>query len=208
MMAMPLFKEYERLAARADLAFAEMRTQYPSCVKCAPLCSDCCHAVFGLFLIEAAYLRSWFEKLGRKERRQAVTRADKAEKEMGRMISEAQRGGDEQGSYSLEKTRIRCPLLNEADECVLYPHRPITCRVYGIPTAIQGKAHVCWKAKFEKEKSYPAFNLDEVNKELYHLSRKVLQGVGGSDPSKATFLVSVSKVITTRTPDLMEKIFL
>jgi len=208
MMVTPLFEKYEVLVATADLAFREMRSQYPSCVKCEPLCSDCCHAVFGLFLIEAAYLRSQFEKLDRKERRQAVSRAARAEKEMGRMVSTAQKGGDPQGSYPLEKARVRCPLLNEVDECVLYQYRPITCRVYGIPTAIQGKAHVCWKAKFEKEKAYPAFNLDEVNRKLYYLSREFLQGMGGSDPSKATFLVSVSKVIATRTPDLIREIFL
>ncbi|MBW2093480.1 MAG: hypothetical protein JRI80_01200 [Deltaproteobacteria bacterium] len=124
------------------------------------------------------------------------------------MVSTAQKGGEPQGSYSLEKARVRCPLLNEVDACVLYQYRPITCRVYGIPTAIQGKAHVCWKAKFEKEKAYPAFNLDEVNRKLYYLSREFLQGMGGSDPSKATFLVSVSKVIATRTPDLIREIFL
>jgi len=61
MMVTPLFEKYEVLVATADLAFREMRSQYPSCVKCEPLCSDCCHAVFGLFLIEAAYLRSQFE---------------------------------------------------------------------------------------------------------------------------------------------------
>ena len=208
MMATSFFKKYEVLAATADLAFREMRSQYPSCVKCEPFCSDCCHAVFGLFLIEAAYLRSHFEKLDRKERRQAVPRAGKAEKEMGSVINEAQKRGGPRGSYSLEKARVRCPLLNEADECVLYQYRPITCRVYGIPTAIQGNAHVCWKAKFEKEKAYPVFNLDEVNRKLYHLSRGFLQETGGSDPSKATFLVSVSKVVMTRTPELVREIFL
>jgi len=208
MTAGPLFEKYETLAATADLAFREMRSQYPSCVRCKPRCSDCCHAVFGLFLIEAAYLRSRFEKLDRKDRRQAVSRAGKAEKEMARMVNKAQKGGDPQGSFPLEKARVRCPLLNDADECVLYQYRPITCRVYGIPTAIQGKAHVCWKAKFEKDKTYPAFNLDEVNRKLYHLSTEFLQGTGGSDPSKATFLVSVPKVIATRTPDLVREIFL
>jgi Fe-S-cluster containining protein len=204
-----LFEQYGVLTAAADLAFREMRSQYPSCVRCEPLCADCCHAVFGLFLIEAAYLRFQFEKLPRKERRQTASRAAKAEKEMERLINEAKKGeGQQQGSYPLEKARVRCPLLNDLNECVLYQHRPLTCRVYGIPTAIHGKAHICWKAEFEKKKAYPAFNLDEVNRKLYHLSGEFLREAGGSDPSKATFLVSVSKVIGTRTPDLIQEIFL
>ena len=208
MMISPLFEKYEALVATADLAFREMRSQYPSCVRCEPLCADCCHAVFGLFLIEAVYLQSKFEKLDGKERRRVVSRAGKAEKEMERMINEAQKEGEAEGAFSLGKVRVRCPLLNAVHECALYPYRPLTCRVYGIPTAIQGKAHVCWKAKFDKDKTYPAFNLDEANRKLYHLSREFLQGVGGSDLSKAGLLLSVSKVITTGTSDLIREIFL
>ena len=203
-----LFRGYEALVAGADLAFGKMQDNHPSGVSCVPRCSDCCHAVFGVFLLEAVFLRYHFEKLDRKTRRQVALRAGKAEKEMGRILGEAHKEEEPHGSYPLEKARVRCPLLDEAHECILYPYRPITCRVYGIPTAIQGKAHVCWKAKFEREKTYPTYNLDEVNRQLYHLSRELLQGVGGSDPSKATFLVSVAKVITTQTPDLIGKIFL
>ena len=32
-------------------------------IRCERGCSDCCHAVFGLFLIEAAHLKEQFEKL-------------------------------------------------------------------------------------------------------------------------------------------------
>jgi len=208
MMATPLFREYVDLAARADQAFRKMQDRYPSAVSCAPHCSDCCHAVFGVFLLEAAFLRYHFEKLDRKARRQAALRAEKTEKELGRMLGKAHKGEAPHGSYSFEKARIRCPLLDEAHECVLYPYRPITCRVYGIPTAIQGKAHVCWKAKFKKEKTYPAFDLDGVHGELYHLSRELLQGAGRSDPAKASLLVSVSKVVTTRTQDLIRETYL
>ncbi len=202
------FEEYEALAAGADAAFQEMSSRYHTCVSCAPGCSDCCHAVFGLFLVEAAYLRFQFEKLERKERRQLLSRAGKAEKALERLLTEARKGNDPDGSFALETARIRCPMLNDADTCVMYPSRPITCRVYGIPTAIQGKARVCWKAKFEKGKNYPAFNLNEVNRKLYRISREYLQGAGGSDSSKAGLLVSVSKVISVPTPELIREVFL
>jgi Fe-S-cluster containining protein len=210
-MTMPdVLREYEDLASQADRAFMEMRGRYSTCVKCAPRCSDCCHAVFGLFLVEAAHLRDRFEKLERKERRKAALRAGKANREMERLMQQGNQAENHggYGTCALEKVKVRCPLLNEANACVLYAHRPITCRVYGIPTAIQGKAHVCWKAKFEKEKTYPVFNLDEVYGKLYRLSRELLGRTGGSDPARASLLVSVSKVITTQTPDLVREIFL
>ena len=80
--------------------------------------------------------------------------------------------------YSLAKARIRCPLLNDNNECILYPYRPITCRVYGIPTMIQGVPRVCGKAGFKKEQSYPTFNLDGVHRELFELSKELLERAG------------------------------
>ena len=58
-------------------------------------------------------------------------------------------------AYVLARERIRCPLLDKNQDCILYPYRPITCRVYGIPTGIHGTARVCGKAGFIKDKDYP-----------------------------------------------------
>jgi len=51
-----LFKRYEEITARADQAFEKMRRDYPDCVRCNIHCTDCCYAVFGLFMIEALFL--------------------------------------------------------------------------------------------------------------------------------------------------------
>jgi len=71
-----LLKRYEQLADRADQAFQKMQQDYPECIKCKPHCSDCCHALFGLFLIETAFLKSHFDRLGRKERRGSAAYPD------------------------------------------------------------------------------------------------------------------------------------
>ena len=94
------------------------------------------------------------------------------------------------------RERVRCPLL-EDEACRLYDHRPITCRVYGIPTVIQGKARVCSRAGFRGGKTYPAFNLDAVQRELYALSRELLVRSGEPDAEKAALLISVSKALQT-----------
>ena len=108
-------------------------------------------------------------------------------------------------AYSMAKARILCPLLDEKNECILYPHRPITCRVYGIPTMIQGMPRVCGKAGFKKDQSYPAFNIDGVHRELHDLSKEVLKGAGTNDPERASLLISVSKVIRTPVEDLLKE---
>jgi Fe-S-cluster containining protein len=200
-----LLELYERLATRADQAFKKMLQDYPECIKCKPYCSDCCHALFGLFLIEAVYIKHHFDELGRKKRRAALLSGNKADRDLKKLEKEVHKSGgaSEIGTESLAKERIRCPLLDDQKECILYPYRPITCRVYGIPTSIQGKSRVCGKAGFKKGESYPAFDLDGAYQKLYELSRELLEGEGRRDLERASLLISVSKAIRTPLEDLM-----
>ena len=199
-----LFQTYELLADKAEAAFQEMQKEYGSCIKCEPHCSDCCHAVFGLFLIEAGYLKEQFDKLTDEEKRAALLRCEQAEKSLERLqnMLQAHEGDPQMQDYIMSRERIPCPLLNENQDCILYPHRPITCRVYGIPTKVQGKARVCWKAEFNKDERYPVFDLDGVYRDLYFLSTELLKSAGQDDPEKASLLISVSKAITTSLEDL------
>jgi Fe-S-cluster containining protein len=200
-----LLQRYELLVLKADQAFQKMEKEFSEYIRCKPRCSDCCHAVFGLFLIEAIYLKRHFDKLERKARRSAMLRgkrADRALKKMEKRL-QTQYGDCHIPDHSLARERIRCPLLADNEECILYPHRPITCRVYGIPTSIKGKAHVCGKAGFKKGEFYPAFNLDDVQRELFQLSKELLVG----DEETASILISVSKAMATPLEDIMQGSF-
>jgi Fe-S-cluster containining protein len=201
-----LFQSYEGVADRAETAFQEMQKEHGACIKCEPHCSDCCHAVFGLFLIEAGYLKEHFDKLTEEEKRAALSRCEQAEKSLERLqnMLREHEGDPQMQAYIMSRERIPCPLLNEEQECVLYIHRPITCRVYGIPTRVQGKARVCWKTDFKKDERYPVFDLDGAYRELYFLSTELLKGAGEAT-EKASLLISVSKAITTPLKDLLRQ---
>ena len=200
-----LLEPYNKLTARADQAFKQVQRAFPDCVKCEPHCSDCCHAFFGLFLIEAVFLKHDFDQLGKKERSAALKRCDEADKKLEaleRTLKEF-KNDPQMSAYSMSKARIRCPLLDDNHNCVLYPFRPITCRAYGIPTVIQGKARVCNKAAFLKGKSYPAFDLDGIYRELYSLSKELLNRAGQDNNQRASLLISVSKIIKTPVEELI-----
>ena len=203
-----LFQSYELLADKAEVAFQGMQKEHGSCIKCEPHCSDCCHAVFGLFLIEAGYLKEQFDNLSDEEKSAALLRCEQAEKSAERLqnMLREHEGDPQMQAYIMSRERIPCPLLNEHQECILYLYRPITCRVYGIPTKIQGKARVCWKAEFKKEERYPVFDLDGAYRELYILSTELLKSAG-EDAEKASLLISVSKAITTPLSDLLRQKF-
>jgi Fe-S-cluster containining protein len=204
-----LFQRYELLVAKADQAFHEMQKDYGSHIKCTLHCSDCCYAIFGLFLIEAAYLQQHFNRLPGKEKRAALLRGQRWEKEYRELEERIKTHAHNSQivSYSLGRERIRCPLLTDHRECILYAYRPITCRVYGIPLVIQGKAHACGKVGFKGGEFYPSFNLDEIQRGLYLLSRELLEGEGRKDLGGASLLISVSKAIKTPFKGLISEDF-
>jgi Fe-S-cluster containining protein len=204
-----LFRNYELLVDKADAAFHRMEREQRSCIKCERHCSDCCHAIFGLFLIEAAYLKQQFDQLGKEEIKAALLRCNKAEGDLKRLekMLQAHENDPNMQAYTMARERIRCPLLDESEDCILYPYRPITCRVYGIPTKIQGKARVCGKAEFRAGENYPVFDLDGIYRDLYILSKELLNGWEKGDPEKASLLISVAKAISTPQDDLLHEVF-
>lgn len=200
-----LFREYERLVTGADAAFRKMERDHGERIRCAKHCVDCCHAIFGLFLIESVYLKQLFDELGANEKAAVLLRADKADKALAALEKSLKERNDPHlQSYALAREKIRCPLLDDNDECVLYPFRPITCRVYGIPTVIGGRAFVCGQAGFEEGQSYPAFDLDAVYRSLHRLSRELLVRAGETDLERADFLVSVSKTLKSSLEELIK----
>jgi len=194
-----LFHSYEFLVDKADAAFTETARGHQEYVRCKRSCFDCCHAVFGLFLIEAAYIKIQFDKLDKELIRDTLMRCNETERALKRLETKLRNyeGDSETQARIMAQEKVRCPLLDEQGDCVLYPHRPITCRVYGIPTKVQGSARVCWKSGFRAGESYPVFDLDAVHRNLYDLSVAFLKGMGGEAPTRASFLFSLPRVLST-----------
>ena len=73
--------------------------------------------------------------------------------------------------------RMRCPLLGDDGLCELYDARPITCRLYGIPTVIGNQGHVCGFSGFKEGMKYPTVKLDKIQKALQDMSLAIERGV-------------------------------
>ncbi|MBW2330509.1 MAG: YkgJ family cysteine cluster protein, partial [Deltaproteobacteria bacterium] len=75
------FEKYETLVSEVDKIFAAVQEAHKNCVRCKIHCCDCCYAVFDVTLIESVYMNYHFNKsLTRKERRQILRRAEKADR--------------------------------------------------------------------------------------------------------------------------------
>ena len=164
-----LLEELESLRARADASFHKVAQLHPQAVACRKGCDDCCHALFDLAPMEAISLALAFLDLPRATRREVRRRGEKAaaifDQAMGRAFSQ-------QGNARLQElslARVPCPLL-EAGGCLLYPERPLTCRLYGVPVNVEGQARVCHRARFDPGQTYPTVDLLLVQMELERLS--------------------------------------
>ncbi len=149
------FSKYETYIDMIEGIVSKVRNENVDNVKCKIGCSDCCYALFDLSLIEALYINHHFNKKFSGDSKIAIQeKAGKVDRKINKikksMYKELKAGAKEVeilGKMAME--RIRCPLLNFKDECEMYENRPITCRLYGIPTSSSGVSHICGKSGFD-----------------------------------------------------------
>ncbi|KPJ77647.1 MAG: hypothetical protein AMJ54_07135 [Deltaproteobacteria bacterium SG8_13] len=199
----PYFERYEALLDLADRLFEQVAEKHPECINCKIGCSDCCHALFDLTLIEALYLNHRFnERFTGSEKEALLETANAADRQIARVKREAYRSlqqgkGEDEVLEGLAKARVRCPLLTGKEKCALYEYRPITCRLYGIPTAIGGQGHSCGISGFEQGKPYPTVHLDKINEQLQQLSAELVRDLGSNFVKLVDLLIPVSMALTT-----------
>ena len=204
----PYFKRYEALVEKADVAFERVRDAYAECVKCKEKCADCCHALFDLTLIEALYLNHKFnEKYKGSEKVELLEKANRADRRIHKLKRKAYKdfeAGKSETDILTEMAleRVRCPLLNEKELCDLYDDRPLTCRFYGIPTAIAGQGHICGLSEFIEGEQYPTVNLDVVHNQLQQISAELIRDIKSRNVKLADLLVPLSMALTSDYDDV------
>jgi len=197
----PYFEKYESLVEKSEEAFNRVKAAHTECVKCEEKCADCCFALFDLTLIEALYLHHKFnEKFKGSAKVELVEKANRADRQIYKIkrkaFKELQSGRNE-GELLAEMAleRVRCPLLSEKDLCDLYEYRPLTCRFYGIPTAIGGAGHTCGKSGFKEGEKYPTVNLDAVYGQLQQISAELLRDIQSKNVKLVDLLVPLSSAV-------------
>ena len=197
------FKRYEALVKVADQLFERISKEFPDEVKCKEGCADCCHALFDLTLIEALYLNAAFNrKYSGSQREALLEKANKADRSIAKIKRQAYnelREGREEAEIlkSLAQQKVRCPLLNDDDRCDMYALRPITCRFYGIPTAIGGKGRTCGLSGFVPGRSYPTVHLDRIHEQLQQITAELVRDIGSNHIKLADLLMPLSMALIT-----------
>jgi len=188
------FEPYLVLRSEVDRLFETVRSRHADLVRCRLGCDDCCYAVFELTPVEAAYVHAAFQsELPRAERRKALRKADRSQEQLRSLYLKTREKPISGNEMQLEiaRARVECPLHHE-HRCILHQHRPITCRVYGVPTVVRGKGVTCGKSGFEPGVTYPTVNLDVIQKRLLLLSRDLLVNTGRAASAELTYTMAQS----------------
>jgi len=197
------FERYEAVVAEVDAVFNKFETEMPELVKCGKGCSDCCHALFDITIAEALYINHKFnENFSGIERSNVMARADQADRQihkLKRRVHKASQEGRPASEILMEvsKARVRCPMLGDDDLCAIYENRPITCRLYGVPTSIGGEAHTCNQAGFKGGEKYPTVNMDIVIDKLLAIGKDMQKGINSRYKELGDMLLPLSMALVT-----------
>lgn len=198
-----IFNKYKQIVHAADSVFERLGAEFPDLVTCKAGCSDCCHALFDLTMVEAIYInhkvKATFKGKGKEALLEKANKADRKVYKIKRSAyTDLQNGKEEAeilGKIGME--RVRCPLLNDQEQCDLYRHRPITCRIYGLPMEISGMSHTCGKTGFKEGEKYPTVHLDKIQQQLYAVTAEMVQAMQSKYVKIADMLVPLSMAILT-----------
>lgn len=122
---------YREILEDADAHFREVAGKQSRHLQCEG-CSLCC---YGLFEIGSADLPGLAEGLGRlhgSTRRAIVRRAVEIVASSAHPnLREAP--GEEKEAFFRRTASTRCPNLSDEGRCLVYEHRPLVCRTFGVP---------------------------------------------------------------------------
>lgn len=201
------FVKYESIVSMIDKIFERVKQEYPKEVFCREKCSDCCYAVFDVTIIEALYINHKFkEKFSGAEKQAIIDKASKTDRVLAKMKRNIQKEL-QQGKNEVEllakigRERVRCPLLGKNDLCILYDSRPITCRLYGIPTSSAGMSHICGRTNFKEGGKYPTVNTDKIYSQLQLISAEMVKAIKSKNIKMHEMLIPVSMALITNFND-------
>lgn len=163
---------YRGVLDRADEWFRSVMAEQPQNLQCGRGCSLCCYGLFEIGSGDVPVIADGLQNMHPKRRRMIIERAVK-------IVAESQHpdlrdcSPIEKEAFFSRTSEVACPNLDENGECLMYEHRPLVCRTFGLPLrdADRYVGDVCelnFTAALQPEKEAAAWDLrweDELGPE-------------------------------------------
>ena len=123
---------YKNILERADAFFRSVRATQSEHLQCGRGCSLCCYGLFEIGSGDIPVLAEGLAELHPMRRQMIVRKAvDIVASSKHPNLREC--SPIEKDAFFDRTASTACPNLNEAGECMIYEHRPLVCRTFGLP---------------------------------------------------------------------------
>jgi Fe-S-cluster containining protein len=120
--------DYRKILERADAHFASVMESQPANLQCGAGCSLCCYGLFEIGSGDVPVIAEGLEKMHPARRKKVIRRALELEQ-----INLRESSPEEKEAYFERTQSTPCPNLDEEGLCMMYEHRPLVCRTFGLP---------------------------------------------------------------------------
>ena len=128
---MPKFENLLQIASAWEAEFGRNQRLHGTKIKCQRGCTDCCHHLFPITELEAAFITHGLKSMPADKLLPMKERAQKYIEDREALLAERQ-VPDAWGSLPAPGLRLACPALEDG-ACQIYEYRPLICRKYGMP---------------------------------------------------------------------------
>lgn len=128
---MAMFTDLLRLASGWEDEFRRNQHLHGPKIQCRRGCTDCCHHLFQITELEAAFISHGVKFLPDAQRLAVEQRARDYLQDRKKLLCQHQ-APDAWGSLPPAGLRLACPALQDG-ACQIYENRPLICRKYGMP---------------------------------------------------------------------------
>lgn len=123
---------YRDILDRADRHFAAVMESQPQNLQCGAGCSLCCYGLFEIGSGDVPLIAEGLERMHPSRRRKVIRRAlEIVEKSEHPNLREC--SPEEKEAFFDRTQSTPCPNLDDAGLCMMYEHRPLVCRTFGLP---------------------------------------------------------------------------
>ncbi len=123
---------YRGILERADQHFASVMRTQPQNLQCGAGCSLCCYGLFEIGSGDVPIIAEGLEKLHPSRRKKVIRRAlEIVETTTHPNLRECT--PEEKESFFDRTQATPCPNLDDQGLCMMYEHRPMVCRTFGLP---------------------------------------------------------------------------
>ena len=132
-------KQYKDLLQSVDDWFAFCSAKAGPEISCRRACTGCCRGLFEISLLDARLLQEGYTALPADRQRPIKEKAEHRLRELQERWPELQPPyilnnlPHDEWQEMPEDDMTPCPLLSGEGLCLVYDHRPLTCRLHGLP---------------------------------------------------------------------------